>query len=68
LTWPDALLHLFEVIPRDTTIKADWYVPYNSLLNLLFSLNKGYVIAPQYKGPDNPGSIYFTTIYVMERN
>ncbi|GLB39331.1 hypothetical protein LshimejAT787_0604930 [Lyophyllum shimeji] len=46
---------------------TEYYGPYNTLLFELFPPGEHFQIVPQYKGPITPGSIDFTTIYLVRK-
>ncbi|KAF7347064.1 RPN6-N domain-containing protein [Mycena venus] len=54
----------FALFDRTTSDGSEWYGPINTLLGYLFPPEQ-YEIAPQYKGPVYPGSIDFTTFYIV---
>ncbi|KAI5123202.1 hypothetical protein M0805_003968 [Coniferiporia weirii] len=64
MSLPEYITDQFDLFDRNTSDESEWYGPINSLLGHLFPVQK-YQIAPQYKGPVNPGSIDFTTLYVV---
>jgi len=66
MPWPDAIIEQFELIDclEDET---EYYGPYNTLLNNLFPYTEHFQVVPQYKGSITPGSIDFTTTYVVRK-
>ncbi|KAJ7481294.1 hypothetical protein B0H11DRAFT_2280223 [Mycena galericulata] len=61
---PGFVSERFDLFDRTTPDESQWYGPVNTLLAYLFPLQE-YEIAPQYKGPVYPGSIDFTTLYIV---
>lgn len=59
MTWDDSILEQFEH-------ESEYCGPYNTLLTTLFPCTEHYQVAPQYRGPATPGSMYFT-IYIVRR-
>ncbi|KAK7035053.1 RPN6-N domain-containing protein [Favolaschia claudopus] len=54
----------FQLFNRATSDESEWYGPINTLLGYLFPPQE-YEVAPQYKGPVYPGSVDFTTLYIV---
>lgn len=67
MPWIDTILEQFESVTRFTTDESEYYGPYNTLLTDLFPHTEHYEVMPQYKGPVAPGSIDFTTIFIVRR-
>ena len=67
MAWPDHIIEKFDIVDVNTTDESEYFAPYNALLNFLFPSEQHFAIAPQYKGPVFPGSIDFTTIYIVQR-
>ncbi|KAF8147892.1 hypothetical protein B0H34DRAFT_680070 [Crassisporium funariophilum] len=67
MPWIDTILEQFETVDRFTTDESEYYGPYNTLLTDLFPHTEHYQVTPQYKGPITPGSIDFTTIYIVRK-
>ncbi|PPQ93608.1 hypothetical protein CVT25_005460, partial [Psilocybe cyanescens] len=67
MPWIDTILEQFQTIDRFTTDESEYYGPYNTLLTGLFPHTEHYQVTPRYKGPITPGSIDFTTIYVVRK-
>jgi hypothetical protein len=67
MAWPDFVREHFEIVPANSTDESEYYGPYNAILNYLFPITKHYQIAPQYKGPVFPGSVDYTTLFIVLR-
>ena len=65
--WIDTILEQFEIVGRFTADESEYYGPYNTLLTDLVHHTEHYQVTPQYKGPVAPGSIDFTTTYVVRK-
>jgi len=68
MPWPSYIKRSFDLVNQTTTNEWEYYGPYNSLLNHLFPPSDDFEVCPYYKGPALPGSIDFTTIYVVRWN
>jgi hypothetical protein len=67
MTWADTIREQFDLVDRFTTAETEYYGPYNTLLTDIFPHAEYFQIIPQYKGPVTPGSINFTTIYIVHK-
>jgi len=67
MTWADTIREQFDLVDRFTTDETEYYGPYNTLLTDIFPHAEHFQIVPQYKGPITPGSIDFTTIYIVHK-
>ncbi|KAK7451692.1 hypothetical protein VKT23_012371 [Stygiomarasmius scandens] len=67
MTWTDTITEQFALADRFTTDESDFYGPYNTLLTHVFPHSEHYQVVPQFKGPVTPGSIDFTTIYIVKK-
>ena len=67
MTWADTIREQFDLVDRFTTDETEYYGPYNTLLTDIFPHAEYFQIIPQYKGPVTPGSIDFTTIYIVRK-
>ncbi|KAJ7933487.1 hypothetical protein B0H13DRAFT_1953004 [Mycena leptocephala] len=61
---PGYVSERFDLFDRTTSDESQWYGPVNTLLGYLFPPQE-YEVAPQYKGPVYPGSVDFTTLYIV---
>ncbi|KAJ7697441.1 hypothetical protein B0H17DRAFT_372580 [Mycena rosella] len=64
MTLPTYVSERFHLFDRNTSDESQWYGPVNTLLGYLFPPQQ-YEVAPQYKGPVYPGSVEFTTLYIV---
>ena len=67
MTWADTIREQFDLVDRFTADETEYYGPYNTLLTDTFPHAEHFQIVPQYKGPITPGSIDFTTIYIVRK-
>lgn len=67
MTWSDAVIEQFELVNHLTTDESEYYGPFNTLLGEVFPPSQHFQIAPQFKGPITPGSVDFTTIYIVRK-
>jgi hypothetical protein len=67
MPWPDTIQEQFDLVDHITTDETAYYGLYNSLLTDICPHTEHYQILPQYKGPITPGSIDFTTIYIVRK-
>jgi hypothetical protein len=67
MPWANSIQEQFDLVDRFTTDETEYYGPYNTLLTDLFPHTEHFQIVPQYKGPITPGSIDFTTIYIVRK-
>ena len=67
MPWSATIIKQFELIDRFTKDESEFYGPYNTLLTDLFPHQEHFQVAPQYKGPVTPGSVDFTTIYIVRK-
>jgi hypothetical protein len=67
MTWSDTIQEQFALVDRFTNDESDFYGPYNTLLTATFPHSEHYQIVPQFKGPMTPGSVDFTTIYIVKK-
>jgi hypothetical protein len=67
MTWADTVREQFDLVDHFTTDETEYYGPYNTLLTDIFPHAEHFQIVPQYKGPITPGSIDFTTIYIVRK-
>ena len=63
MSLPDYISDHFE-FDRATSDESQWYGPVNTLLWHLFPPQL-YEVAPQYKGQLYPGSVDFTTLFIV---
>ncbi|THU94490.1 hypothetical protein K435DRAFT_156921 [Dendrothele bispora CBS 962.96] len=66
MPWHSSIEKQFRLVDRNTTDESEYYGPYNTLLTYLFPFDEDYQISPQYKGPVFPGSIDFTTLFIVK--
>ena len=67
MTWADTIQEQFDLVDRFTADETEYYGLYNTLLTDVFPHAEHFQIVPQYKGPITPGSIDFTTIYIVRK-
>jgi hypothetical protein len=67
MTWENTIREQFDLVDCFTTDETEYYGPYNTLLTDIFPHSEHFQIVPQYKGPITPGSIDFTTIYIVRK-
>src|SRR5882672_9076000 len=68
MTWPHSVIIQFDAVEPDTTVKTEWYAPYNMLLQHVFKYEDGFGVHPQYSLFESWECIDFTMIYIVERN
>jgi hypothetical protein len=67
MPWADTIREQFDLVDPLTTDETEYYGPYNTLLNDLFPHSEHFQVVPRYKGPVTPGSVDFTTIYIVRK-
>jgi len=67
MPWSDAIIEQFELIDRFTKDETEYYGPYNTLLHDLFPYEEHFQVIPQFKGSIIPGSIDFSTIFIVRK-
>ncbi|KAF5386424.1 hypothetical protein D9757_006638 [Collybiopsis confluens] len=65
MTWPSTIIQQFATIKPQTPNEGDYYGPYNSILNELLPHTERFQVSPEVKGPIAPGSIDFTSVFVV---